>query len=128
MKHSIKQHVTVFVSCSLFLIGIVGCGTKSQAPDEISPSELPSKVTSAFASADGGRKELADAAVRAFKKEDYVQAVVNLQDLVARDHITKEQREVTSRSLITVNNRLREAKKSGDRKAKEVLEFQEEVK
>lgn len=107
------------ICLSLFLV--VGC-QKNDAPAALPADQVPQVVEQAFKSASAEAKTNADEVVASLQNKDDVKAFVDLQILGARTDLTPGQREAATRSMLSLNERLRDAAAQGDQKAQEALQ------
>jgi len=104
----------------LFLL-ICAC-SKPPNTAPLSVEQVPTTVESAFKEASPEAKNSAHDVAAAIESKDNAKALVNLQALFARPDLTPEQREIASRSMISLNAQLRAAAAQGDKRAEEALE------
>jgi hypothetical protein len=105
----------------LFLIFIVGCDRSSTQPAPLPVEQVPAALQKAFNKAQPDAKELVNQIVTALGAQDYSKAYTELQNLSAKPGLNKEQQNVTSRGVLTVNNLLQSAQTKGDVQATETL-------
>lgn len=108
----------------MMLLAVPGCNRSSAPPTPLPVEQLPSALEKAFSQAQPESKDLAKQVVASVQAQDYAKAFLELQQLAAMPNLTKEQRTVTARGLLTVNGLLQTAQTKGDEKAAEVLKFQ----
>jgi DNA-binding NtrC family response regulator len=70
--------------------------------------ELPARLAKAFASANFQIKKTADAIVALVKEKQWPGAAMQLQALLSNTTLSKEQRDVATQALLTVNGALKE--------------------
>lgn len=112
---------TLLLVLLLPLLFGLGCDRSSAPPSPLSAAEMPAIFTKAFGKAKPEVKAVADQIVAAVQAQDYSTAFNGLNSFVGKGNLTKEQTEVTSRALLTVNNLLQEAQAKGDAKAAETI-------
>jgi len=111
----------VLTACLALALGS-GCGKKAD-PEVLAVEQVPATVENAFKGADGELKNTATEVVNAIQGKDEPKAMMDLQALFARPDLTPEQREVASRSMISLNQKLRAAAAQGDQRAAEALQI-----
>jgi hypothetical protein len=99
----------------------LGCSRNVAPPEPLPVEQLPAAFQQAFDKAQPQAKELADQVVAAVQAKDYAKALSGVQLLVSLPGLTKEQSQVTSRSLLTVNGLLQSAQAQGDPAAAQTL-------
>ena len=99
----------------------LGCDRSSAPPAPLSAAEMPAAFNKAFTKAKPEVKGVADQIVAAVQAQDYSTAFNALTSIVGNGSLTKEQSQVISRALLTVNNLLQEAQAKGDTKAAETI-------
>jgi hypothetical protein len=112
------------VTLALLLLLISGLGCKRDVPP---PTPLPvdqfaATFNKAFAGAKAEAKDLAAQIVTAVQAQDYSKAFAQLQSLTSAPSLTKDQRSVLARALLTVNDLLAAAQSQGDQKAAETIQ------
>ena len=98
-----------------------GC-SQSKPPEALTAEQVPATVESAFKDASPEAKSSAAEVIAAIQGNDEPKAILDLQALFARPDLTPEQRDVASRSMISLNERLRAAAAQGDKNAAQALE------
>ena len=101
-----------------------GCTKEIAPPKPIALEQAPSSLQEAFKGANSDLKSLVDAAVGSLGTKDYTKALFALQTLSARSDLTPQQRDLTTRSTLAVNQALADQANSGDQQAQQVLQFQ----
>jgi len=112
---------TIALALLLPLLFGAGCDRSSAPPTPLSAAELPAAFTKAFGKAKPEVKEVADRIAAAVQAQDYSNAFNDLNSLIGKPNLTKEQVSVMSRGLQTVNTLLQEAQAKGDAKAAETI-------
>ncbi len=69
-------------------------------------------------------KAAAGQVVTAVQSQDYAQAAAAVQSLSSRPDLTKDQRLLTARAMLTINGLLEAAQAKGDEKAAAALKYQ----
>jgi hypothetical protein len=110
----------VVIACILPLA--TGCGGGGRPPKELAPGEIPAAVESAFLNAGQEARQQAGELVAAVEAGDDSRAYIQLQALLNRSDLTTEQRDVVSRSMMSLGARLNEAAEAGDDSATRVME------
>lgn len=125
LPHLPKAFLAVLLVPLFFALG---CDRSSAPPTALPVAELPTAFTKAFAKAKPEVNGVADQIVAAVQAQDYSTAFNALNSLIGKGNMTKEQVDVTSRALLTVNNLLQEAQAKGDAKAAETIKIYRETK
>jgi hypothetical protein len=99
-----------------------GCKKTAQAPPPMPVEQVAPSIETIFQQAPAETRQLATEAAAAVQSSDDVKAFNDLQDLRARVDLTPQQREAVARSMLAVNQRLRQAAEKGDKKAEQALE------
>src|SRR4051794_18405282 len=79
-----------------------GCG-RNEAPKPLSADQVPAAVEDAFKEAPPDAKTAAAGVVSSLQGKDDVKAFFDLQSLSARNDLTPEQRQVATRSMLSMN-------------------------
>lgn len=121
MKHRFLK----WSACALLalLIPVLGCNRPVPPPTPLPAAEFPSAMEKAFATAKPDLKELATQVVNAVQAKEFTKAYALIQTLATKPELNKEQRTVTSRGTLTVNELLQAAQAQGDQKAAQTLKF-----
>ena len=98
-----------------------GCSKNTAPPPPLPVDQLPAALEKAFAKAKPDPKELANQIVASLQAQDYARAYTQLQNLLGKPGLTKEQISVTTRGSLSVNTLLQAAQASGDTKAAATL-------
>ncbi len=99
----------------------VGCGRGSAPLSPLPEEQIPSALQEAFVKAQPEVKDLANQVVAALQTKDYSKAFLVLQILGGHSGLNKQQQNVASRSILTVNGLLQAAQEKGDFQAAETL-------
>jgi len=103
------------------LVG-VGCNRSASAPPAPLPLEqIPAALQKAFSNAKPESKALADQIVTTLQAQDFSKAYYQMQSLSSAPGLNKEQQNVTSRAVLTLNTALQSAQSKGDAQAAETL-------
>jgi hypothetical protein len=113
-----RKKTAAFALLLPLLFGL-GCDRSSAPPSPLPAAEMPAAFGKAFSKAKPELKSVADQIVAAVQAQDYSTAFNALNSIMGKGNMTKEQVDVTSRALLTVNNLLQEAQAKGDAKAAE---------
>jgi hypothetical protein len=109
---------------SSMLLLAVACG-KTSPPTPLSTQELPAALQKTFQKAPPALNKLANQAANSFQNKDFAKAFLELQQLNASPDLTKEQRLITARGLLTANKQLQAAQAQGDQRADQLLKLQQ---
>ena len=110
---------------ALLLLVITGLGCRKHTPPPVPLQlhEFASTFNPAFARAKTETKDLAAQIVTAVQAQDYSTAFAQLQTLTSAPSLTKDQKNVLARGLLTVNELLAAAQSQGDQKAAQTLQI-----
>jgi len=107
-----------------FLLIGAGCGRGGGAPEALPVDQVAPAIEKEFKSAQTDLRNAVDMALAAIKTNDMATAYMALQSLSGSKDLTDKQRLVITRSMLTINEKVREAAAKGDGKAGEVLQLQ----
>jgi hypothetical protein len=99
-----------------------GC-RQAHGPEAIPVEEVPAAVSHAFDQAAPEVKNAANQVISSIQTKDEAKAFLELHVLASRPDLTPEQREAASRSILSLNERLRAAAEEGDNRAAEALQI-----
>ena len=119
MNNSKILHVFSALMFAL-LIGS-GCDKSSTPPPALTAAEIPAAFEKAFAKAKPEIKQVATQVVTALQAKDYPNAFQGVQSLGALPSLTKQQANVISSALVTVNALMQEAQAQGDAKSAQAI-------
>jgi hypothetical protein len=115
----------VLLGCvAVAILGLVGAGCRpgGEPPEALSAEQIPGAVEEAF---QDGQVQDVQQAVRevlaAVEANDDARAYVLLQELLERRDLTPEQRDTSTRAMMSVARRLNSAAASGDESAERVV-------
>jgi len=91
-------------------------------------ADLPTELQKAFVKAKPETQEAARVVAAAVQAKDYPAAYRALQPLLTLPEATKQQRTITARSLITINQQLQEAQAKGDANAAAIIQYNRKYK
>jgi len=128
MKLSFRY--TLLLSLLLALGVLPGCGGGSPPgpPPPLAVADLPTELQKAFVKAKPETQEAARVVAAAVQAKDYPAAYRALQPLLTLPEATKQQRTITARSLITINQQLQEAQAKGDANAAAIIQYNRKYK
>jgi hypothetical protein len=106
----------------MVLLAGSGCDKSSKPLPPLPLDQLPAALEKAFTQGEAETKELAGSVVASVRSQDYAKASASLQALLGRPNLTREQKDVTARGMITVHNALEAAQASGDTSAAQTLQ------
>jgi len=118
----IRMLPSALFSAVLFLL-LAGCG-ENKPPEPVAPEDAPAALREAFTSAQPATKDLVEQVAGAIEKGDLAKASVGLNSLSANQTITKEQRSLAARCLISVNEKIQQAAAQGDQQAQQFRHIQ----
>lgn len=120
------RHVPVVMALVLALVLmplVIGCGGGGRPPKPLSHDEIGPAVQRVFQDAQDDLRAGANDLVAALEAGEDSRAFLLLQSLLNRAELTAEQRDVVSRSMISIGARLNEAADAGDAGATQLLEY-----
>ena len=106
----------------LLLTSGLGCRKDVRPPTPLPVDQFAVTFNKAFAGAKAETKDLTAQVVTAVQAQDYSKAFAQLQSLTSAPGLTKDQRSVLARALLTVNDLLAAAQSQGDQKAAETIQ------
>jgi hypothetical protein len=112
----------IFVSLLFVLLVGSSCDQASKPLPPLPLDQLPAALEKAFTKANPETKDLAGSVVASVSSQDYAKAYLNLQTLLGKPNLSREQKDVTARGMITVHNALESAQANGDAAAAKTLQ------
>ena len=117
------------VSCVCLVLGFTAGCSRHQPPQPLALSEIASAMALVYTNAPPPVKSLAQQAVEAIETGNYLRAYNQFQALVSIPTLSKDQRSVASRAMLTANSELQvAAENSGDEQAIQALQFHQATK
>jgi hypothetical protein len=104
------------------LLAGVSCDRASKPPAPLPLEQLPAALEKAFIKAEPATKELAGSVAASVRSQEYPKAYFNLQELVSKSSLSREQADVISRGMLTVHDALQAAQEKGDAAAAQTLQ------
>jgi hypothetical protein len=117
-----------WLGLAVFCLVGISCNKSVSPPTPIPIEQLPAALEKAFAKAKAGAKDFSGQVVASLQAKDYGKAYFAMQNLSGQPGLNKEQINVTTGGLLTLNSLLQEAQTKGDSKAGEALKFYRENK
>ncbi|MFO1501968.1 MAG: hypothetical protein U1G07_26930 [Verrucomicrobiota bacterium] len=111
------------LAMGLLVIGSLSACSRNEAPQPLAADQVPQVVENAFKEAAPEAKTSATEVVNSLQGKDDVKAFFELQNLSSRSDLTPVQREAATRSMLSVNERLRSAAAQGDQRAADALQL-----
>jgi len=110
---------------SLLFVLLAGssCERASKPPAPLPLDQLPAAFEKAFSKAEPETKGLAGSVAAAVRSQDYPKAYLDLQTLVGKPRLSREQADVTTRGMLTVHDALQSAQEKGDAAAAQTLQY-----
>jgi hypothetical protein len=105
------------------LLAGLGCDRASKPLPPLPLDQMPAALDKAFSKAATDTKELAGSIAASVRSQDYAKAYSDLQTLVGKPKLSREQADVTARGMITVHDALESAQASGDAAAAQTLQY-----
>jgi hypothetical protein len=115
-------HRSVLLALCTSALMLTSACSKNVAPEALPAEQVSTAVESAFKDASGEAKDSATAIVESLQAQDNVRAFLELQALSSRPDLTTSQRDAAARSMLSMNERLRDAAAQGDQKAADALQ------
>jgi len=106
----------------LVLLAGSGCDRASKPLPPLPLDQLPVALEKAFTKAEAETKDLAGSVVASVRSQDYARAYLSLQTLLGKPNLSREQKDVTARGMITVHIALETAQANGDAAAAQTLQ------
>ena len=106
----------------LVLLAGSGCDRASKPLPPLPLDQLPVALEKAFTKAEVETKDLAGSVVASVRSQDYARAYLSLQTLLGKPNLSREQKDVTARGMITVHIALETAQANGDAAAAQTLQ------
>ena len=101
-----------------------GCSQKVEPPKPLPVEQISTSLQTAFKGANVEVGNLASAAAGAVQSREYDKALFVLQSLSTHSGLTREQRDIAARALLTVNQELAAQATTGNPQAAKTLEYQ----
>lgn len=112
----------ILFSLLLVLLATSGCDRASKPLPLLPLDQLPAALEKAFTKAEAETKDLAGSVVASVSSKDYAKAYLDLQTLLGKPNLSREQKDVTARGMITVHLALETAQANGDAGAAQTLQ------
>lgn len=107
------------------VLGALGCNRTPGPPPPLPAEQIPVEMQKAFAKSSTEVKDLIAEIERALSSKDYPAAYQRVQVICNLPEATPEQRQVSTRALLTLNALLQAAQAQGDQGAAAVLKQQQ---
>ena len=104
------------------------CSRTAAPPTPLAVEQIPAEMQKAFAKAKPEIKQLVEQLVAAVQAKDYPLAYQHVQAVCNIPEATKEQRSVSVRAMLTVNQLLQTAQSQGDQRAAAAIQLQKKLK
>ena len=105
------------LAVSLAASSLIGCSKTAGPPKPLAADQIPAELQKAYAKAKPEFKDVVQQISSAMQQKDYPGANAGIRVLFNATEGTKEQRSVTARAMLTINQLLQEAQAQGDAKA-----------
>jgi len=112
----------------LVLALLTACGGGGAPPKELSVEEIPAAIRQVFAGSGAELEEAAKVVAEGLEGQEKTKAYLQLQTLLERPELSAEQRDVVSRSLMTVAALVNQAGQEGDQSAAEAVQIHRSMK
>jgi hypothetical protein len=106
----------------LVLMADSGCDRASKPLPPLPLDQVPAALEKAFSKAEPDTKDLARSVAASVRSQDYAKAYADLQSLIGKPKISREQSEVAARGMLAVHQALEEAQEKGDAAAAQTLQ------
>jgi hypothetical protein len=107
------------------ILGTLGCNRTPDPPPPLPAEKIPAEMQKAFAKGSTEVKDLIGEIERALTSKDYPAAYQRVQVICNLPEATPEQRQVSTRALLTLTALLQSAQAQGDQGAAAVLKQQQ---
>src|SRR5215470_8218858 len=104
----------LLIGASLTLLLASGCRKANVPPPPLAAEQIPAELQKAFASSTPEFKDVAQKISTALAEKDYPTASAGIQVLFNAPGVTKPQRVIAARAMLTINQLLQEAQAAGD--------------
>jgi len=105
-----------------------GCRKANVPPPPLAADQIPAELQKAFASSTPEFKDTAQKISSALAEKDYPAASAGIQVLFNAPGVSKQQRVITARAMLTINQLLQEAQAAGDQKAAAAIQYNKKYK
>lgn len=112
----------------LAMVSGAGCSRSNPPPTPLTLEEMPSVIEKAFSNATPELKQLTAQILAAVQAKDYSKAFMEIQNLLNKPDLNKEQLMAVSRASLTMGELVQAAQSQGDAKATQVLKYHMENK
>ena len=121
MRNFPKLSLTLLI---LLLASFVGACSRSSSgpPPPLAADQIPGALQKAFSKSDSETKGAVEAINTALGAQEYSKVYGNLQTLIGKPGLNKEQQDIASRAMLTVNGLLQTAQSKGDEQAAQTLQ------
>lgn len=121
MKH------LAFVICAL-LMWVTGCSKEAAAPPPLAADRIAPEMQKVFAQAKPETKDLVTKVTSSLQSKDYATSYDAVQALIALTDLSKDQRALTVRAMMTIYGLLQDAQAQGDEKAAAAIKYHQSTK
>ncbi|HYG35852.1 MAG TPA: hypothetical protein VEC99_13760 [Clostridia bacterium] len=126
MKIPFSTILCLTATLALFLVS--GCNRQPQPPPPLAVEQIPTEMQKAFTQATPQVKEMVTKLTASLQEKDYSMAYQGVQYLTSLPELTEEQRELTSRAMLTIYGLLQAAQAQGDQTAATTLKVHQATK
>lgn len=110
---------------SLLFVSLAGsgCDRTSKPLPPLPLDQVPAALEKAFSKSEPDTKDLAGSVAASVRSQDYAKAYPDLQSLIGKPKLSREQSEVAARGMLAVHQALEEAQEKGDAAAAQTLQY-----
>ena len=108
----------------LLLVCMSGCKPSNAAPTPLPVAQIPAAMRQAFAPSAPAAKQLVEQMLEALQATNYPAAYQGAQAVAALAGISRQQLQVTSRAMLTLNDLLTQASAQGNSAASAFMTYQ----
>jgi len=105
-----------------------GCNQSTAPPSPLAADQIPVELQKAYSKAKPEFKDVVQKIGSALQEKDYPGAYGGIQILFNATEGTKQQRSVTARAMLTINQLLQDAQAKGDTKAAAAIQYNKRYK
>lgn len=105
-----KLLVCTLLTCSAWF---VGC-SKSNAPAPLTDANFSAELNKSFENSKPETKQIVQQASASFESKQFVSADAAISGLLSRPDLSNEERQMASRALISLNQKIQQAAEQGD--------------
>ncbi len=116
----------LLILCSLLVVG--GCSKDPGPPPPLAADRISPELQRVFNQAKAETKDLVTKVTTGLQSKDYATAYDAIQALIALPDLSKDQRALSVRAMLTIYGLLQDAQAQGDEKAAAALRYHQSTK